>query len=180
MRNLELWLVRHGETTWNQIGRLAGWSDIPLNETGRKQAMSLRPLLEDESFEGVWASDLVRTIDTARLAYGEPKQEPHLREINFGDLEGKCWNEIEDDVQQSVVDFDNFKAPGGEDMTGFAKRIDKFISSLLPGRHLLFVHGGVIRVLTGKLGENRFVSNGALVAVDWTAQSIIFMQEIPK
>jgi probable phosphoglycerate mutase len=48
---------------------------------------------------------------------------------------------------------------------------------LEPGRHLLFVHGGVIRVLTQDLGVDRFVPTGSLLGLDWVAQEVLFVRE---
>ena len=49
--------------------------------------------------------------------------------------------------------------------------------SLEPGRHLLFVHGGVIRALTQDLGLDRFVATGSVVGLDWEASEILFVRE---
>jgi probable phosphoglycerate mutase len=92
---LELWLVRHGETAASRDGTLAGWINVPLTERGLDQARAIRPVLEGENFTAVWSSDLDRAVTTARLAWGEPRVEPRLREINFGELEGRGWKTLE-------------------------------------------------------------------------------------
>jgi len=56
MENLELWLVRHGETLASRDGVLAGWADVPLTPRGVAQAEAVRPALEGEGFDGVWCS----------------------------------------------------------------------------------------------------------------------------
>jgi broad specificity phosphatase PhoE len=84
-----LWLVRHGATDWSDAGRLNGWTDVPLNERGRLQARSLAERLAGRQFAAVWSSDLMRAIETAQLAVGEPVPDGRLRELGFGSLEGR-------------------------------------------------------------------------------------------
>jgi broad specificity phosphatase PhoE len=89
----ELYLVRHGETIWNEQGRFCGRSDPPLTERGRHQAISLRALIGDEVFGRVISSPSLRAVETAQLAYGEPRVDDRVREIDFGVLEGRTWAE---------------------------------------------------------------------------------------
>ena len=62
-----LWLVRHGETTWNQQSRLQGQSDTPLSARGERQAARLGARLVREEIDAVYASDLERAWRTADL-----------------------------------------------------------------------------------------------------------------
>jgi probable phosphoglycerate mutase len=170
-------MVRHGETTWNSSGLLAGWSDVPLNALGEKQARLLRPVLEKVEFSSIWSSDLSRAERTAELACGRAVPERRLREIDFGDLEGRRWSEIDAAYQEALQCFNGFSAPSGENLIDFETRVQDFISSLPYGRHLIFTHGGVIRMLTRYVGLDRFVKNGALVAVNWTGKKLLFVEE---
>ncbi len=176
---LELWLVRHGETTRSVARRVAGWSDPPLTPLGRREAAALANRLRDVDFDGVWASDLVRALETARLAWGEPVPDRRLRELNFGDLEGLPFAEVDEAAREAVLAFREFAAPGGESLEDLERRLASFLADLPPGRHLLFVHGGVIRALTRRLGLDRFVPTGTLVAVDWTRRELLFVEEPP-
>ncbi|GMA55868.1 hypothetical protein GCM10025858_03710 [Alicyclobacillus sacchari] len=89
---MEIWLVRHGETDWNAQGRVQGWTDVPLNAEGRRQASLLAQCLKSISFEHIYASDLSRALDTARIvadAVGAPVTPlACLREHRFGQAEG--------------------------------------------------------------------------------------------
>ena len=174
---LELWLVRHGETTYSASKRVAGWSDPSLTDNGRRQAEALRELIDGGEFDGVWSSDLQRAIESARLAWGEPKTDRRLRECNFGALEGCTYEEADSTYSEVFHDFRKFQAPDGESHEGFRRRIHDFVDSLEPGRHLLIVHGGVIRILTQDLGVDRFVPTGSLVGLDWAAQEVLFVRE---
>jgi len=174
---LELWLVRHGETTFSASKRVAGWSDPPLTENGRGQAESLRSLIDGRSFTGVWSSDLRRAVESARLAWGDPCPDRRLRECDFGSLEGCSYEEADSTYGEVFRMFRGFETPGGESHEEFRNRVNACVSELEPGRHLLFVHGGVIRVLTQDLGIDRFVPTGSVVGLDWPARRVLFVHE---
>jgi len=176
---LELWLVRHGETTCSRDGILAGWNDVPLTEKGEAQAEAVRPVLDGSPFAGVWSSDLRRAIRTALLAWGQPVADPRLREINFGELEGTRWETLEVVHKKALIDFDAFNPPGGETLEQLRERVAGFLSELRPGRHLLFTHGGVIRLLTREVGHDGFVPTGTVVALDWAHRALLFKRESP-
>ena len=55
--------------------------------------------------------------------------------------------------------------------------VPEFVESLPAGRHLLFTHGGVIRVLARDLPLDRFVATGTVVALDWRRQELVFLHE---
>lgn len=161
--SVRLWLVRHGSTDWSDAGRLNGWTDIPLNDRGKRQATSLRARLAGMAFAGVWSSDLVRAMETARLAAGGAVPDPRLRELDFGALEGKRWADIPEAAQRALLAFDGFEAPGGESVADLAVRIHRFVEGLLDGDHLVFTHGGVIRLLLRRAADDRRVAPGELV-----------------
>ena len=173
----ELWLVRHGETPASRGRRLAGWTDVPLTERGEQQAAALRPVLEGQIFDSVWSSDLIRAVTTARLAWGEPSQEPRLRELNFGNLEGDDFMALEPKLQGDVLRFDDFTAPGGESLGEMRARVMSFIEPLPGGRHLLFAHGGVVRLFARDVGHDRFVPTGTLLVVNWDTRTLISIRE---
>lgn len=175
--HLELWLVRHGETTYNASRLLAGWSDPPLTPLGRTQAAAAKSVIDGTDFDHVWSSDLDRAISTARLAWGEPTVDRRLREINFGELEGRGYEEVDADFTQVFLRFRDFQIPGGEDFGVFRDRVHDFLSEIRSGRHLLFVHGGVIRVLTQDLGLNEFVAPATVVGLGWTRQRLLFVKQ---
>jgi broad specificity phosphatase PhoE len=94
----ELVVVRHGQTQWNRESRFQGHADVPLDETGRAQALALRPYLSTSVFARAVSSDLVRARETAELILGDrgPRLEldPRWREMQFGTWEGLTWSEI--------------------------------------------------------------------------------------
>lgn len=174
---VELWLVRHGETTYNAARRVAGWCDPPLTELGREQAVAVGPKLDGTDFASVWSSDLQRAVETSRLAWGEATRDQRLRECNFGVYEGCRFGEIDTSDAEIFLGFREFDMQDGDSHETFLTRIAGFVDELPPGRHLLFVHGGVIRILTQDLGVDRFVPTGTVVGVDWTNRKLLFVDE---
>lgn len=91
-----LTLVRHGETDWNLHRRIQGSTDIPLNDTGRRQAREAAMRLAsapDDAPRFVVASDLSRARETAEIIAEElsldaPRLYPALRERAYGEAEG--------------------------------------------------------------------------------------------
>ena len=95
-----LYIVRHGETEWNKIGRYQGITNVPLNENGIAQAKACGNALKDIHFDRILSSDLSRALVTAETIRGnrqlEIKTDERLREINFGDWEKLLFTEIEE------------------------------------------------------------------------------------
>lgn len=91
-------LIRHGLTDWNEAGRLQGRTDIPLNAIGRRQAHQVGLALQQESWDALYTSPLIRARETADLigsALNVPPQiVPDLVERNFGHLEGLTRAEL--------------------------------------------------------------------------------------
>ncbi len=174
---LELWLVRHGETACSRDGVIAGWTDVPLTANGAAQAEALRPLLAGERFAGVWSSDLQRTVTTARLAWGEATADARLREVNFGEYEGRAWATLDPAVRGAIATFDGFRPARGESFDETFARVATFLSELPDGRHLVFTHGGVIRLLTRAAGQDGFVPTGTVVGLDWSRRAVLFTRE---
>lgn len=162
----ELWLVRHGETDWSAAGRFCGRSDPALSGRGRAQASALRPLLENAVFDSFLSSPSRRALQTARLAYGEPRIEERLQELDFGDLEGCSWTECSVGMQARLLDYDTFEAPNGESVAELSKRVLGVVEVLGTGRHLLVTHGGVIRLLRGRVGNTEYPAPGSLSRIE--------------
>jgi len=171
---LELVLVRHGESTFNAEGRYAGWSDPPLTPKGEEMARALAPRLTDFVFDGIWRSDRIRTLETARLAgFPDATVDGRLREICFGDLEGSTYEEVGEEWRHRLRAFDEFSAPNGESIAELRLRVEGFLADLHPGRHLVFSHGGWIRCVLSACGDSRFPDKAEIVRIDWTERKVM-------
>ncbi|MGZ4411320.1 MAG: histidine phosphatase family protein, partial [Gaiellaceae bacterium] len=85
-------LARHGETDWNAERRFQGHADPQLNERGVEQARELARTLADVPLDAVYASDLRRASETARIAVESRRLRVHelreLREVDVGEWSG--------------------------------------------------------------------------------------------
>lgn len=145
---IELTLVRHGATEWSTEGRLTGWTDLPLSRDGVSQARALRQRFCQDRFDHVWTSDLLRARQTAAIALpGVARADPRIRELNFGCWEGLRFAELPIKAQGAMIDFDSFRALGGETTDQLISRVREFLSDLPPGRHFVATHGGVMRAI---------------------------------
>jgi broad specificity phosphatase PhoE len=145
-------LVRHGETEWARSGRHTGRTDVPLTETGRRQAVAIRRKLAGRSFSLVLSSPLARALETARLSGlgGQVVVDPDLREWDYGVYEGRTSIEIRETIPgwtvwtHPIVD--------GETLNDVARRADRVIerARAAKGDVALFGHGHQLRILTAR------------------------------
>jgi broad specificity phosphatase PhoE len=62
----KVYLVRHGQTAWNVGEIFRGRADIPLDDTGRKEAELAGEALKDAGIHAVYSSPLSRSMETAQ------------------------------------------------------------------------------------------------------------------
>ena len=88
---LRIYIARHGQTDWNVEGRLQGGTDVPLNATGRRQAVELAERLKGVQLDAIYSSALKRSSDTAAVVAGSARLTslPGLNERRLGKFEGQ-------------------------------------------------------------------------------------------
>jgi alpha-ribazole phosphatase len=158
-----LLLVRHGITEYNTDIRFQGHTDTELSGEGYRQAEKLAERLAEEPIDAVYSSDLKRAIATAEAVASrkgiEIVQSPELREMNYGEIEGMTFSELNEkypEVGKNIMDFNtDLSLPGGETFLGFAERIRGFedvLSEYNEDQTVLIVsHGGVLKTLVCNL-----------------------------
>lgn len=142
---MKLYLIRHGETENNVKGLFSGWSQAQLTDEGREQARRAGERLKDISFDRIYASDLVRTVETASLIFPDKEivYTPVIREINVGSLSGQPYSKGDELARHSY----NFTPFGGENREQLIARIASFLrelESLSCEKVAAVTHGGLI------------------------------------
>ncbi len=147
-------LVRHGETDWNQQGKLQGRTDIPLNASGCKQASECRDYLEQFQWDVLITSPLLRakaTADIINTSMCLPLVTmKEFLEVGFGDAEGMTLKERD-------AAFPNGVIPNREQHKEVVERIELGLQRIVqnyPNQKVLLVsHGATLNVVLHELSS---------------------------
>lgn len=152
------YIVRHGQTEWNILGKTQGHGNSQLTEKGILQAKELSVGMEKYHIDMIFSSDLGRAVQTAEIV-GEKfgikvQQTEALREMGFGEWEGKLIPEITEKYSDIYKTWRNephlAKIPGGETLDTIKKRLEIFIEELnekYDNKNILLVsHSVTVRV----------------------------------
>lgn len=157
-----LWLVRHGQTDWNRMGKWQGQSpDAPaLNDVGRAQVLALRDQLKGLHISAIHSSDLLRARQTAELI-ANPLCLPvnfdlRLREMNLGNWEGMFSEEIKARYPRELAERTHnpatARAPSGESPSQVASRVIAAVNEIVLRHHqekiLIVAHGISLAIIT--------------------------------
>ena len=155
-----LYLVRHGQSEWNRIGRIQGRSESPLTELGRQQAAALGrmlgSILPDPGIDIV-ASPLSRAFETATIiagelgrAAGDVRTDDRINDFDVGVLAGyPGWDAVASNYPElarlRLEDPIRFQPPGGESGADVLARARAFLAARQAAeRDVLVVCHGVI------------------------------------
>lgn len=182
-----IFIARHGETEYNRLKQMQGRGiNKPLNKTGRMQAKAIADYLIDQSIDHIFASSLMRSMETAEIIAWSYRKEykyyPELDEMDFGYLEGRPIEEIRSDLDEIHKNWSSgkvdFAPKDGESPTEVSERIlfrTKKIIAEHSGSNILFIlHGRLIRILLSEWLEYGLEnmhkvphSNGALYHIEF-------------
>lgn len=155
-----LCFIRHGQTDWNNLSRIQGTINNPLNDCGRKQAQTLGQYLKahDANWDLIVSSPLIRAVETAKIIKQELGQDLPLIikdefiEREFGKAEGQF---ITKELFSKILNDD---IKGIETSPRLQNRIYQATLKLAleyPGKRILIVaHSHVIKGLLTKLDSN--------------------------
>jgi len=168
-----VYFVRHGETDWNRQGRIQGWIDTPLNETGHLQAKAIAAALVSVTALAPGFNFVVSPLQRARQTMGyvaealglEPQQvliSDAVKELGFGEWEGKPFWELK---ASPVYPADpegryHWRPVGGESYRDGEARMEAFLDALT-GPTLVVAHGAIGRCLMARaagLGPSELVN----------------------
>lgn len=161
----DFYYIRHGQTDWNAKGRMQGFTDIPLNETGRQQAYQAAESIKGIEILTICASPLGRALETAKILNEVLNCEliilDDLKEACFGDHEG-----LVDDGWFAVWKDGEFTPGGAETRDQFLGRATAGINKAIdrPGPVLIAAHGGLYGSIKHYFGvqDNQVLPNCAL------------------
>jgi len=154
--------IRHGETDWNVEKRIQGQIDIPLNETGRAQALAMAFSAAHHNFDAIYSSDLMRARNTANMLAArrglDVKILPPLRERHFGIFQGLTAAEGKVSQPEAHARYlardPDYDFETGESMASLAKRVEAAVQEMTQhhaGHTIAAVtHGGVLDILYRK------------------------------
>ena len=162
-----LYFVRHGQTDWNAEARFQGTRDIPLNDKGRGQArrngVTLKGLVDPANVNFI-ASPLMRTRETMEIIRVEMgleaevyETDDRLKELSFGDWEGRTVTELEETQSELWAGRQankwSFRPPQGESYQDLADRLRSWVNEI-DGPLVVVSHGGVNRGLRFLLSDH--------------------------
>ena len=148
-----VWLTRHGESSFNVLGRIGG--DAPLSDAGRGYAAQLANVIRDRVGADVvvWTSTLRRTIGTAEIIGLPFRTWRALDEIDAGVCDGMTYAEIAKvmphEYEGRAVDKFRYRYPRGESYQDVIQRLEPVIFELERERAPVLVigHQAVLRAL---------------------------------
>ncbi len=156
-----LYLVRHGQTAWNDENRLQGHSDLPLTALGVRQAECVSAFFASLHLRGIFTSSLQRSRQTAHaIASGNghgvaPVVEQDLVEMHLGTWEGLTPEEIDAQFAGAYAQWrsrpSSIVIPQAEPVEAFRRRVRrallKIVSEMSEGEYVAVSHGGVIAAI---------------------------------
>lgn len=153
---MRIYAIRHGESVTNRSRVFAGWMQAPLSEEGRRMARELRPRIAGLEFSLVYASDLIRALETADLALpeAEPIRDARLREVDVGSLAGQRVEDAQREFGKMLSECrrkGDYTPFGGESTVIQAARVRSFFEELSRDENAVsaavFCHEGTIQCL---------------------------------
>lgn len=178
-----IYLIRHGETDWNVARRIQGHSDIPLNQTGREQALRLAERLQYIPISRICSSDLQRAVETAQPLAQRLGLSVHrfseLRERHYGEWEGKNYEEVRAEMPDVNEWTEQNRRYNIETFSSMQQRGMNCLRSIIredtSGHLVVISHGGMLNALLHDMsrgehgtGKTRW-GNTALTHVEYAA-----------
>lgn len=165
---MEFILVRHGKTEYNERRQYCGALDPDLSDLGRQELehSAIKTYLEERTPDMVFCSPMRRTLQTAAILLDGRDVPlvavPELREIDFGDFEGRSYEEMKDDPAYTAWLDTNCEGPipGGDFPDAFRDDVEVCFESLMETcrterveRALIVSHGGVLGTILERFAE---------------------------
>lgn len=167
---MKIYMIRHGETNWNQENRLQGKTDIPLNENGISLARQAAERFAAVDFDLAYTSPLLRARQTAETILEGRNvpvyEEKRIEEIGFGEYEGMVYTKTYSDIPDERFSYFFMKpeayqpATGGERIEELLEREEDFLRELFANQNLqdktilISTHGAALAGLLSVIKKN--------------------------
>lgn len=154
---MRIYVIRHGESETNQRGCYTGWMQVNLTEKGYEDAKSIRPFLQNVTFDRVYTSDLIRAKQTAETALPGCTYEEStlLREYGMGTIEGQPAATV-------TVKNRDFTPFGGENLELVRARVKEFMEEVTKTdakNVAVFTHAGWMRTVASIILQTEITKN---------------------
>ncbi|MCW2928078.1 MAG: alpha-ribazole phosphatase [Thermoleophilia bacterium] len=192
-------LVRHGQTILNVDVRFRGRRDVPLNDTGRREAIAAGHMLKDANLAAVYASPLTRAFEVGTaIAAASGLHEviglDNLVNVDYGRWEGLTSGESRDvdpvAWDKYCNDPDAAACPGGESLIAAGDRVVRALKEIHernPGQSVAAVsHGVMLRLAVRRIWGNvepdwQFkISTGGSLVFAVTGDDIKLVSDVPS
>ncbi len=157
MNKVSINLVRHGQTSYNVLGKIQGSSDIKLTQEGIKQAYDCK--IDNINYDIAFSSSLIRARETLKIITGNltktPKTEINdmIIERGYGKFEGLIEDEIYEkypEMYKKWIHDENTFIEGAETIDNVIDRIKQFLNLIVKNKFknvLVVTHSGVLFAL---------------------------------
>jgi 2,3-bisphosphoglycerate-dependent phosphoglycerate mutase len=197
-----LFLVRHGESTYNRDNRFTGWIDAPLTEKGIQEAEAVAEKLRGYEFEKAYTSRLQRASVSLSLllaALHRPNipviQSEALNERQYGDLQGLNKEEAALRFGNEIVHWwrrsYDVAPPHGESLKDASERVLPFFHSVIMEdiQHrmnvMVLAHGNTLRAIVKELDHlsddqiiNVYIETGEVIVYNFDEQNNVQLKRI--
>lgn len=188
-----VFLCRHGESDYNREGRIQGDSDFAkLTGHGVRQSELLKKRLDKKKFDAMYSSPLRRSMETSHIVRPNGMDiltDKGLKERDFGEFEGRVWEQVEEDIRneyRATRELPGVK--GAESSEEMQKRVwacfREIIKENKGKKVLVMTHGGFIAVVMAIITNTplrlrgRFqTDNGSITVINYDGEDKAFEVE---
>ena len=188
---MKIYLIRHGQTDWNLEGKIQGRHDVSLNETGAKQAELLAMGMDKRPVVQIFSSRQKRALETAQ-AVGRRQHVAvtvidGLEEVEFGEWEGKTWDEISREYPEEFKIWCTEPAeivpPGGESRPQIYRRIENALNEILRrsrGDIAIVSHGAALAYMVSLMLEKELGDHDEIIVKNASISTVEYDRETGK
>ena len=188
---MKIYLIRHGQTDWNLEGKIQGRHDVSLNKTGLKQAELLAMGMDKRPVVQIFSSRQKRALETAQ-AVGRRQHVAvtvidGLEEAEFGEWEGKTWDEISREYPEEFKVWCTEPAeivpPGGESRPQIYRRIGNALKEILRrsrGDIAIVSHGAALAYMVSIMLEKELGDHDEIIVKNASISTVEYDRETGK